>query len=275
MEKQDSAARNYSNIVFAHFFNHEIMCYERGHCHFLIYVISGELSIKEAGREDIIVSASECAFVRRNHRLTFIKRPSIGSPYKGITMAFDRAFLRAYYQKIVHIQHSNVQTSIESTVVKLPTFPTIESLFLSLIPYFNSEVKPIDEVMQLRREEGVITLLNHDKRFYPTLFDFTEPWKIDILDFLNENFMFELSLKEIASYTGRSLATFKRDFQKISHLTPQRWIIQKRLEVANDNLLKGEGKIAEVYSEVGFKSRSHFVTAYKKHFGYSPSENPT
>ncbi len=31
--------------------------------------------------------------------------------------------------------------------------------------------------------------------------------------------MYDLSMEEIAGYTGRSLATFKRDFAKISPLT--------------------------------------------------------
>lgn len=274
MGKQESAARNYSNIVFAHFFNTESMCYERGHCHFLIYVISGELCLKETGKQDILVPASECAFVRRNHRLTFIKRPSDGLGYKGITMAFDQPFLRNYVQTSGKTTFSNPQTVLDSSVIKLPNRPTIDSLFLSLMPYFNSDIKPIDEVMKLRRQEGVLTLLHVDSRFYPILFDFKEPWKIDILDFLNENYMFEFSLKEIATYTGRSLATFKRDFKKISDLTPQRWLIQKRLDVAKEILQTESGKIADVYMEVGFKNRSHFVTAYKKHFGYSPNENP-
>jgi AraC-like DNA-binding protein len=140
-----------------------------------------------------------------------------------------------------------------------------------LLPYFNSDVKPLDEVMKLKRQEGVLSLLNIDNGFYPTLFDFTEPWKIDILDFLNENYMFEFTLEEIASYTGRSLATFKRDFKKISVLTPKKWIMQKRLEIANEKL-KNEGKkVAEVYLEVGFKNRSHFTTAYRKYFGYPPA----
>ncbi len=60
--------------------------------------------------------------------------------------------------------------------------------------------------------EGVYVLLNTDINQYASLFDFVEPWKIDILEYLNENYMFDLSMNEIASYTGRSLAIFKRDF---------------------------------------------------------------
>ena len=63
-------------------------------------------------------------------------------------------------------------------------------------------------------------------------FHFNEPWKIDILDFLNKNYMYEFTMEDLAHYTGRSLATFKRDFKKISDLTPEKWLIRKLLEVA-------------------------------------------
>ena len=111
-----------------------------------------------------------------------------------------------------------------------------------MVPYFNSENKPNDELMQLKLREGLISLLAMNKDFYPTLFDFTEPWKIDILDFLNKNYMHDLSMEEIALYTGRSLATFKRDFRKISSLSPQKWIMQKRLDVAYEKIRSGERK---------------------------------
>lgn len=32
--------------------------------------------------------------------------------------------------------------------------------------------------------------------------------------------MYDFSMEDLATFTGRSLATFKRDFKKISTLTP-------------------------------------------------------
>ena len=109
--------------------------------------------------------------------------------------------------------------------------------------------------------EGVYVLLHTDSSLYATLFDFVEPWKIDILDYLNENYMFDLSLSEIASYTGRSLATFKRDFAKVSDLTPQKWIIRRRLAAAHDLIQGGNHRITDVCYEVGFKNLAHFSRA--------------
>ncbi|MDR1645261.1 MAG: AraC family transcriptional regulator, partial [Tannerellaceae bacterium] len=81
-----------------------------------------------------------------------------------------------------------------------------------------------------------------------------------------------LSLAEIASFTGRSLATFKRDFRKISSLSPEKWLIQKRLEKAKQQLETGQVKVSDIYREVGFKNLSHFSTVFKETYGYTPSK---
>ena len=69
-------------------------------------------------------------------------------------------------------------------------------------------------MLKLKMIEGTYVLLNTDRNLYASLFDFVDPWKIDI------DYMYDLSMEEIASYTGRSLATFKRDFAKVSDLPP-------------------------------------------------------
>jgi AraC-type DNA-binding domain-containing proteins len=68
----------------------------------------------------------------------------------------------------------------------------------------------------------------------------------------------------IAMKADWSLATFKRDFQKISSLSPQKWLIEKRLKIAKDKLSNENKKGTEVYLEVGFKKLSHFSTAFKR-----------
>jgi AraC-like DNA-binding protein len=157
-------------------------------------------------------------------------------------------------------------------VYRLPADrPYIRSLFESMTPYFDSEMQPTDELLKLKMAEGVYVLLNTDKSFYSSLFDFTEPWKIDILNFMNKNYMYDLSMEEIASYTGRSLAVFKRDFKKVSSLSPEKCLIQKRLEAAHDKIRNNGKKVSDVYLEVGFKNLSHFSRVFKQQFGYAPT----
>lgn len=145
-----------------------------------------------------------------------------GNPYRSIVLKFSRPFLKEFYKTLNRQQiPSDSKREKESLRVLSSNRPDIRSLFESVIPYFNAGEKPSEDVLKLKMIEGVYVLLNTDINLYASLFDFVEPWKIDILDYLNENYMCDLSMNEIASNTGRSLATFKRDFAKVSDLTPQ------------------------------------------------------
>ncbi|MDL2303107.1 AraC family transcriptional regulator [Dysgonomonas sp. OttesenSCG-928-D17] len=274
MEKKNEEyiSFSYSDIVFSYFFSDECKCSQMVREHFLVYVYSGEYILDE-GKEKrrTVVRPGECAFLRRDNQITMYKQPVGEEPFRGIFMTLKRNFLRELYQKIDRKYLPLDARKHKHSIIKLPETPDITSLFQSMTPYFDSSIKPSEDIMHLKLLEGVYSLLNIDKRFFPTLFDFTEPWKIDILDYLNENYMYDLSIDEIASFTGRSLSTFKRDFKKISELSPEKWLVQRRLQKAKE-MLKDENKsVTDVYMEVGFKNFSHFSTAFKKQYGVAPS----
>ena len=226
--------------------------------------------ILDNGKEQIYVRKGECVYIPRDHHITMYKKTFNGERYCGIFMNFTRNFLREMYSRYKNRFSLNLP-KMQQEVIKLPRTPELESLFASMTPYFDPHVKPQEDFMNLKLQEGLLALLHIDKRFAATLFDFNEPWKIDILDFMNHNYMYELSVEELAHYTGRSLATFKRDFKKISDLTPEKWLIRKRLEVAYNMMQKGGIKIADIYTQVGFKNRSHFSSAFKKQYGIPPT----
>lgn len=266
----ESITFKYSDIFFSHYFNNDTKCTHMAKNHYLVYVYSGEVLVEE-GDHRITIGKGECAFIRRNNRVTLTKQPKDDEQYSGIFMMFQRNFLREIYNKLEKKQIPVDTDKFEDSVIKLKSNPDIESLFGSMKPYFNSEYNPSEDLMNLKLEEGVHALLNQKQKFYATLFDFTEPWKIDIIDFLEENYMYDLKIEEIAHFTGRSLTTFKRDFKKISSLSPQKWLIEKRLRVAFDKIRNGNKKVSDVYLEVGFKNFSHFSSAFKKQFGFSPT----
>jgi len=261
---------NYSDIFYSFFSEEDVICHDKADIHFLMYVCSGEMTAEENERI-FSVKAGECVFVRRDHRVKFSKKALEGQPFKSVTLHFNRNFLRNYYQKI---QLSNLPKDAKplgSSVFVLPKSPFIDSIFLSMLPFFESGQKPRQEMIDQRMEEGILALLDINDAFYPALFNFADPWKIDILDFLNQNYMYKLTMEEIASYTGRSLATFKRDFSKISELSPQKWLIRKRLQKAYE-MIKDDGKrVTDACFDVGFKNRSHFSIAFKKQYGFSPT----
>lgn len=261
---------NYSNIFLSCFSDNEEYCMHQVSEHLLIYLYSGMLEIEYKGTKTI-VKKNECVFLRKDHLLKFYKKPFGEEQYKGITMALTRNKLREFYAQLSQNEVSVQEKSFSQSIIPIKKRPEVESLFASLTPYFNSEIEPSQEIVSMKMKEAIMALLQVDYRFYPTLFDFTAVWKIDLMAFMNDNYMYDLSMSEIAHYTGRSLASFKRDFKKLSEVSPQKWIIKKRLEKAYEKIKQGE-KPSKVYTEVGFKTLPHLYQAFKKEYGFSLSE---
>ncbi|MGC4235401.1 MAG: AraC family transcriptional regulator, partial [Niabella sp.] len=218
--QQDDRLRtiSYSGIFLSCFSDYSEKCIHATPEHVLVYLYSGEQVIQDRNKK-ITIKAGECAFIRRDHRLTMYKNSKGEELYKGISLTFKRNVLRDFYSKMNKSEIPKDVTISDKTVFKLKPTPAIESLFQSLTPYFDSNVKPTEGVMHLKLLEGIYALLNNNELLYPVLFDFAEPWKIDLLEFLNNSYMDDLTMEQLASFTGRSLATFKRDFKKISTLT--------------------------------------------------------
>ncbi len=239
--------------------------------HAIIFVRTGSLMVEQAGKLTE-VKAGNYVFVKRNCTAKITKLSDGITPYRGINLTLHRPSLKEYFATLNKERIPKNVKPIKETATILPKTIELDSLFASFIAFVDNNYEPNEELLKMRVTEAIMALLSISPEFYPTLFDFNEAWKIDIIDFMEENFTEDLTIEEFANYTGRSLATFKRDFAKISDVTPQKWLIDKRLDKAYEILSTGKANPTDVYYQVGFKNRSHFSLAFKKRFGISPSQ---
>lgn len=235
--------------------------------HMLVWFISGETKIIQAD-QNYLFKAGDIFLIPRNQLATIINYPKDGQPHKSVVMHLTIERLREFYANL------NVKPEI-SVMQKIRSFdkhPLLESCLASLIPYFDIQEKFPENIASLKITEAISILRTIDKDIDNILANFEEPHKIDLSSFMEKNFMFNMPLEKFGYLTGRSLTTFKRDFYKIYHVTPQRWLTQKRLELAHYQLTEKNRKPVEVYLETGFENLSHFSYAFKKHFGLTPTE---
>lgn len=97
------------------------------------------------------------------------------------------------------------------------------------------------------------------------------PVRTDIHRVVEENYTSPITLKEMAYLSGRSLSSFKRDFQDIYNTTPAKWIREKRLSKARQMLQTSNMSVADVAYNLGFENPTHFSRIFKQHYGVSPS----
>lgn len=235
--------------------------------HMLVWFISGETKIIQADKS-YIFNAGDIFLIPRNQLATIINYPKDGRPHQSVVMHLSIERLRAFYASLNIIPK-------QITFPKIISFgkhPLLESCLASLIPYFDMQEEVFPEnIAALKITEAISILRTIDQSIDHVLANFEEPYKIDLADFMEKNFMFNMPLEKFCYLTGRSMTTFKRDFHKVFNMTPQRWLTQKRLELAHYQIAEKNRKPVDVYMETGFENLSHFSFAFKKHFGMSPT----
>lgn len=234
--------------------------------HMLVWFISGETKIVQA-EATYLFKKGDIFLIPRNQLATIINYPKDGQPHKTVVMHLSAERLRDFYANL----HVKPTISGSQKIRCFNNHLLLESCLASLIPYFEMNDLPAD-IASLKITEAISILRAIDKDIDDVLANFEEPGKIDLTSYMEKNFMFNMTMEKFGYLTGRSLTTFKRDFKKAFNTTPQRWLTQKRLELAHYQFVEKNKKPIDVCYEVGFENLSHFSYAFKKQFGYAPTK---
>jgi AraC-like DNA-binding protein len=235
--------------------------------HVLSYIISGSLETYFNGK-NYIFNEGDFRFLRKNQLAKFVKHPPSGGEFKTISVSIDQNTLHSLAnENDLHLQ----QPYMGENALLLKPNNLLRNYVNSLSPYLDDSGLINPSLTALKVKEAVMILLETEPALKNVLFDFSEPGKIDLEAYMNAHYKFNVDLNRFAYLTGRSLATFKRDFERIFHTTPNRWLQHKRLNDAY-YLIREKGlNASDVYIAIGFKDLSHFSFAFKKAFGVAPS----
>lgn len=88
--------------------------------------------------------------------------------------------------------------------------------------------------------------------------------------FIDEHYAEHVSLADIAAAAGVSKAECGRVFRRVLQTTPYAYLTEVRISHATELLREGQLSVADVASETGFGSASHFSNAFRKATGMSP-----
>lgn len=233
--------------------------------HMLIWFISGETKIIQAETNHCF-KTGDIFLIPRNKPASIINYPKDGLPHKTVVMLLTTNILRNFY--------SNIEVKAKITPVpgirSFTNHPLLASCLASLIPYFEMKEPFPNDLASLKIAEAISILRAIDYEIDGVLANFDDPHKVDLIGFMEKNYMFNMPMEKFSYLTGRSLTTFKRDFKKAFNTTPQRWLTQKRLELAHFQIAEQKRRPVEVCYESGFENLSHFSYAFKKYFGYAP-----
>jgi transcriptional regulator GlxA family with amidase domain len=149
----------------------------------------------------------------------------------------------------------------------------LSAFFQSMRPYFSGTEKPSEPLVRLKLKELIISILTSGRNpalaaYFRQLGNDSLPAVVEVME---SNFRFNLSLGEYARLCHRSLSSFKRDFQAAFQEPPGKWLLRKRLDYSAALLRTSKMNVTEIAFESGFEDCSHFSRVFKERFEMPPT----
>jgi AraC-like DNA-binding protein len=235
----------------------------------LVLQVAGQFTLETASQK-VSMRRGEMLLIGKNQLGQITKTPLPDEDYETIVISLQEDMLRQIaLEERIQMQEKYVGPPN----ILIPRNDFLDGYFQSIVPYVrNPEEKTTAAMGILKVKEGVQLLLHAMPALSRFLFDFSEPYKIDLERFMLSNFHFNVPVEKFAQLTGRSLAGFKRDFQKTFGMAPRQWLLERRLVEARHLIEKKNKKPSAFYLDLGFESLSHFSHSFKKKFGKAPTE---
>ncbi len=79
-------------------------------------------------------------------------------------------------------------------------------------------------------------------------------------------------LSELAKQIGMNEYNLKVGFKNVYGLPPFKYLQEHRLNFSKKLLSEGQSQVAEISDQIGYKSSSHFIEAFRKKFGNTPKK---
>jgi AraC-like DNA-binding protein len=193
-----------------------------------------------------------------------------GLDYEALLIFFTDDFVK----KFLHTHQLAITSGAATTAhLVIPVNDLLSSFKTQFMEYFGKTMKGLESILQLKLQELMLLLLGGAQGQQVLSFlqgiAFGKPLEIDFI--VRKHLLQPISLEELAKLSGRSLASFKRDFQQQYNCAPKKWINEQRLEHARMLLQHSGNNVTEVALECGFENIPHFIRIFKQKFGFTPN----
>ncbi len=180
-----------------------------------------------------------------------------------------QVLIKEYFK---YYKGKSLANQLTDHLIKIDVNDITKSFYQTILSSFLQQPPPSEEVLDEHFRDLVFSILtnNSNQALVCYLNGLADRPKTTLFETMETNYMYNLSLKEYAKISNRSLATFKREFMRLFHTTPAKWLMDKRLNYAQLLLNTTEKNISEIVFDSGFENNSHFSRVFKEKFGASP-----
>lgn len=235
--------------------------------HVLSVVLKGELKLETYYEEErYTVTKNQLVFIPKGRYMITDIFP-INEQFEAVFFFFEDTLIDQF---LLNIKKQDTTTSNSNLILSYTD--KIKAFTESIL---NIYTEPVDkEVTRIKLFELLYLIYNSEQQqnFIQILNSLNNKKKRNLEMLMIENFDKSMSIDDYACLTGRSVSSFKRDFERQFQTTPKKWLIKKRLEKAEHLLLHTNLPIQQISLEIGYENASHFVSLFGKWYGVTPKQ---
>ncbi|ANQ51193.1 helix-turn-helix transcriptional regulator [Flammeovirga sp. MY04] len=183
-------------------------------------------------------------------------------------------FLKEIYDDDIPSIFHQKESKDHKAILSIEPNNAIELFISSMLFYFENKEMMTEELLKLKMRELIMILLNSDqdgsiKLMLKSLFQTKE---YDFKEVIHAHLYEDLSIQDLAFFTGLSLSTFKRKFKTVFNTSPNQYIKTKRLMKAENLLRVTDQRISDIAYDCGFNDIGYFSKLFKSEYNISPSD---
>ena len=241
--------------------------------HAIIYILAGTKKIK-CIEGDYTISAGDLFFIFKGDYVMSELLPEDGE-FRSLMLFFDGRTARNLLASIKEeLPSFNSKQPLSRDRIRVVSeVSELKHYFQLLSEYCDYDAPYLQELIQAKFSELFYLLLRMPCKgevisFFTGISYSERPGLSEVLE---DNLYASNSIDKLATLSGRSLSTFKREFSQLYGETPKRWINNRRLEHATLLLRTTNKLVEEVAEECGYVSPSHFTKLFKQAYMTTPA----
>lgn len=236
---------------------------------YIQYILTGKKAFHTPGRSWLMKSG-DAFFVKKG---ACIIEKFFEEPLCIMTFFIPDSYLQSFMRGNNSLRQA-AQTEPQKNELLIPLHVNriMTAYFDSLIPYFYSETKPSEELLELKFRELLLNILDNpeNSELKNYLLHLLSPQHDSFQEVMGTNCLYNLSLQDYSKMLNLSLSSFKRHFISVYKTTPGHWLQEQKLNHAYHLLMSTDKPVTDISFESGFENSTHFSHLFKKRFGLSP-----
>jgi len=237
------------------------------------FLLKGSKTVQYAGTK-VTINPTQFFLLSAGNCLMSEKTAAPDNQYQSILFFFDNELLTDFF-----IRHPLSAWPLKGTFDDEPFLVFEKDAFLtnfidSLGLILSSGQGLSQELQRIKLEE----LLVYISGCYPEVtsrlhkYSYNSDKDLLIRQAVTSNIYNVITVEELAFVCNMTLSTFKRHFAKLYGTSPNKWLLDQRMQKAAQILRESTSNASEIYLELGYENLSSFIKAFKQVHGTTPKQ---